>query len=74
MLNRMLRAPPIQSYMNKRTFFVALSHAKEIIIFPFSAERKDRYGKMQPQQLKKIHELFDALHTSEVLDVYKHKV
>ena len=52
---------------DKCAFFVALSRAKERVIFTFSKERMGRY-KIEKQSFSKIKELFDNLGGSQLVN------
>ncbi len=52
---------------DKCAFFVALSRAKERVIFTFSKERIGRY-KIEKQSISKIKELFDNLDRSQLVN------
>ncbi len=52
---------------DKCAFFVALSRAKERVIFTFSKERMGRY-KIEKQSISKIKELFDNLVGSQLVN------
>jgi superfamily I DNA/RNA helicase len=53
---------------DKCTFFVALSRAKEKVLFTFSKERKDHRGNVRQQSLTKIKVFFEALQNSQVVE------
>jgi superfamily I DNA/RNA helicase len=52
---------------DKCAFFVALSRAKERVIFTFSKERMGRY-KIEKQSISKIKELFNNLGGSQLVN------
>ncbi|MCL8537676.1 ATP-dependent helicase [Chryseobacterium gallinarum] len=58
---------------DKCAFFVALSRAKERVVFTFSEERDGRFG-IQPQTIDKIGVLFDELQKSGVVNILERKV
>ncbi|WP_343679410.1 ATP-dependent helicase [Chryseobacterium arthrosphaerae] len=59
---------------DKCTFFVALSRAKERVVFTFSGIRENgRFG-MQPQTYKNIRVLFDGLQNSGIVKMKKRKL
>jgi DNA helicase II / ATP-dependent DNA helicase PcrA len=51
---------------DKCTFFVALSRAKERVIFTFSREREGRYGNTETQSFSNIQVIFKELEASGV--------
>lgn len=53
---------------DKCTFFVALSRAKERVIFTFSKQREGRFG-MQSQTFTNIKVLFDELQKSRIVNI-----
>lgn len=53
---------------DKCTFFVALSRAKERVVFTFSKQREGRFGR-QPQTITKIAVLFEELTKSGVVNM-----
>lgn len=57
---------------DKCAFFVALSRAKERVIFTFSKERQGRFG-LQNQSFKKIEVLFEELEKSEIVSFDERK-
>lgn len=58
---------------DKCAFFVALSRAKERIVFTFSKKREDRFG-MQDQTIKKINVLFNELLKSGIATIEEKKI
>jgi superfamily I DNA/RNA helicase len=57
---------------DKCTFFVALSRAKERVVFTFSKQREGRFG-MQAQTITKIRVLFEELQKSGVVNMIERK-
>jgi Superfamily I DNA and RNA helicases len=57
---------------DKCAFFVALSRAKERVIFTFSKQREGRYG-IERQTITKIKVLFDELQKSGVVSMIEQK-
>lgn len=51
---------------DKCTFFVALSRAKERVVFTFSGLRKNKWDQMEQQNLSKIKILFTELENSGI--------
>jgi DNA helicase II / ATP-dependent DNA helicase PcrA len=58
---------------DKCAFFVALSRAKEKVIFTFSKQREGRYG-IERQTITKIKVLFDELQKSGVVQMMERKL
>jgi superfamily I DNA/RNA helicase len=54
---------------DKCAFFVALSRAKERVVFTFSKQREDRFGRMRPQSFNNIEILFKELENSGVVEI-----
>lgn len=54
---------------DKCAFFVALSRARERVIFTFSKRREDRRGQMRNQSIKNIQVLFRELSNSGVVSM-----
>lgn len=52
---------------DKCAFFVALSRAKERVVFTFSKTRCDKWGKTRRQEVKKIKVFFEELRSSNVV-------
>ncbi|AJW65039.1 ATP-dependent DNA helicase PcrA [Elizabethkingia miricola] len=59
---------------DKCTFFVALSRAKERVIFTFSKQREDRFGRLQAQSFTNIEILFQELENSGVVNIIERKI
>jgi len=57
---------------DKCAFFVALSRAKERVIFTFSKQRENRFG-VESQTIKNIKVLFDALQNSGIVTMVERK-
>ncbi|WP_052600154.1 UvrD-helicase domain-containing protein [Aureispira sp. CCB-QB1] len=55
---------------DKCSFFVALSRAKERIIFTFSKQRYDKWGTLKSQSIDKIMIFFKTLQDSKLVDFY----
>lgn len=53
---------------DKCAFFVALSRAKERVVFTFSKQRKDRFGRMRTQTFSTIEILFTELESSGIVE------
>ncbi|WP_138481354.1 UvrD-helicase domain-containing protein [Dyadobacter bucti] len=51
------------------TFFVALSRAKQRVVFTFSRSRTDAYGNIRIQKVSAIKEIVDTLMQSGLVDV-----
>jgi DNA helicase II / ATP-dependent DNA helicase PcrA len=49
---------------DKCTFFVALSRAKQRVVFTFSRSRPDKYGRMRYPSFEPIEEIFNELQNS----------
>lgn len=58
---------------DKCAFFVALSRAKEKVVFTFSKKRKGKFG-IESQTIKKIEILFEELSKSEVVKFEERKL
>lgn len=54
---------------DKCAFFVALSRAKERVVFTFSKKRVDRYGNPRVQSFDKIKVLFEELENSGLVEL-----
>ncbi|MBE9585710.1 ATP-dependent helicase [Mucilaginibacter sp. JRF] len=54
---------------DKCTFFVALSRAKERVIFTFSKERPNQYGRMFVQSIDNIQVILDELENSGIVTI-----
>jgi DNA helicase II / ATP-dependent DNA helicase PcrA len=61
-----------QADEDKRAFFVALSRAKERVVFTCCKQRKDRYGLIKTQKVHNIREIFLALRNSDIVNVIQH--
>ncbi|ROI03301.1 ATP-dependent helicase [Chryseobacterium sp. G0240] len=59
---------------DKCTFFVALSRAKERVIFTFSKQREDRFGRLQTQSFTNIEILFQELENSGIVSMIEKKL
>lgn len=55
---------------DKCAFFVALSRAKERVVFTFSQQRELRFG-MRPQAMTNIEVLFDELEKSGIVEIHE---
>lgn len=55
-----------QADEDKCTFFVALSRAKNRVIFTFSKMRPDRYNQLRPQKITDIQEILEGLNSSGI--------
>ena len=53
---------------DKCAFFVALSRAKERVVFTFSKTRADKYGRIRNQGIEKIKIIFEELQNSKIVD------
>ncbi len=53
---------------DKCAFFVALSRAKERVVFTFSETRINRFGKIEPQKFNNIKVIFDELENSSIVE------
>jgi DNA helicase II / ATP-dependent DNA helicase PcrA len=62
-----------QADEDKCAFFVALSRAKEKVIFTFSKQREDKYGRMRPQSINNIEVLFQELQKSGIVTMTERK-
>ncbi|MGJ1435149.1 UvrD-helicase domain-containing protein [Sphingobacterium siyangense] len=51
------------------TFFVALSRAKNRVIFTFSKTRTDKFNRVQPQNMKNIRDILNGLVNSNLATV-----
>lgn len=58
---------------DKCTFFVALSRAKERVVFTFSYKREGRFG-IESQSVEKIKVIIDSLLKSEIVTTEKRKL
>lgn len=56
---------------DKCTFFVALSRAKERVVFTFSHLRYDKYGRQRQQSTDVIQEIIDELEKSGLVEIEK---
>lgn len=54
---------------DKCAFFVAVSRAKQRVVFTFSETRPDKYGRVQKQNRAAIAPLYQALHQSGLVDI-----
>ncbi len=54
---------------DKRSFFVALSRAKERVVITFSKKREGRYGKQENQTLSSIQEVYAVLNSSGLVEM-----
>lgn len=54
---------------DKCTFFVALSRAKERVVFTFSKVREDRFGRPQSQSFDNIEVIFKELENSGIAEI-----
>ena len=52
---------------DKCAFFVALSRAKERVVFTFSKTRDDKWGRTKQQSIGKIKVLFEELQSSKIV-------
>lgn len=53
---------------DKCAFFVALSRAKERVVFTFSKTRADKYGRVRNQGIEKIKVIFEELQNSKIVE------
>lgn len=53
---------------DKCAFFVALSRAKERVVFTFSKTRTDKYGRVRNQGIEKIKVIFEELQNSKIVE------
>lgn len=58
-----------QSNEDNCAFFVALSRAKERVIFTFSKERHDKFGRIKSQSFDNIRPIFDAMNSSGLVNL-----
>lgn len=58
-----------QSNEDNCAFFVALSRAKERVIFTFSKTRKDKFGRSRSQSYNSIHPIIDTMHNSGLVNL-----
>ncbi|MPT35257.1 MAG: ATP-dependent helicase, partial [Flavobacterium sp.] len=58
---------------DKCAFFVALSRAKERVIFTFSKERVDKYGRTRVQSAKNIEIILLELQNSGIVEIKERK-
>lgn len=58
---------------DKCAFFVALSRAKERVVFTFSKQREDKYGRMRDQSINNIEILFQELENSGIVNMIERK-
>ncbi|PPL02280.1 UvrD-helicase domain-containing protein [Parapedobacter indicus] len=58
---------------DKCAFFVALSRAKERVVFTFSKQREDKYGRMRNQSINNIEILFQELEKSGVVNIIERR-
>lgn len=58
-----------QSNEDNCAFFVALSRAKERVIFTFSKTRKDRYGRSRLQSFDNIRPIIDTMKSSGLVNL-----
>lgn len=49
------------------TFFVALSRAKEKVVFTFSKKRKNQYGQLKPQSIENIKVILEEMEKSGIV-------
>lgn len=54
---------------DKCTFFVALSRAKERVVFTFCHEREDKNGRLRPQSFNNIEVFFTELEKSGIVEI-----
>jgi superfamily I DNA/RNA helicase len=54
---------------DKCTFFVALSRAKERVVFTFSKSRPDYYGRLRPQSSENIQVILNELYNSGIVEM-----
>jgi len=52
---------------DKCAFFVALSKAKERVVFTFSKTRKNKWGNLRNQNFKEIRVIFNKHHNSGIV-------
>ncbi|WP_217607187.1 UvrD-helicase domain-containing protein [Chitinophaga sp. GbtcB8] len=58
---------------DKCAFFVALSRAKERVVFTFSKQREDKYGRMRNQSINDIKILLQELENSGIVNMIERK-
>lgn len=58
---------------DKCTFFVALSRAKERVVFTFSKQREDRYGRLRGQSIEGIKIILQELQNSGIVNMVERK-
>ncbi len=58
---------------DKCTFFVALSRAKERVVFTFSKQREDRYGRLRDQSIEGIKIILQELQNSGIVNMIERK-
>lgn len=58
---------------DKCTFFVALSRAKERVVFTFSKQREDRFGRLRGQSIEGIKIMLQELQNSGVVNMVERK-
>jgi len=58
-----------QSNEDNCAFFVALSRAKERVIFTFSKTRKDKFGKLRNQSFDNIRPILDTMNKSNLVNL-----
>ncbi|UKB78634.1 UvrD-helicase domain-containing protein [Chryseobacterium sp. MEBOG07] len=58
---------------DKCAFFVALSRAKERVVFTFSKQRLDRFGRTRAQSIANIKVLFQELQNSGIVEMNERK-
>ncbi|MGP4712811.1 MULTISPECIES: UvrD-helicase domain-containing protein [unclassified Psychrobacter] len=58
-----------QSNEDNRAFFVALSRAKKRVIFTFSKERQDKFGRVRNQSFENIRPILDTMNSSGLVNI-----
>ena len=58
-----------QSHEDNCAFFVALSRAKERVIFTFSKTRKDKFGRSRSQSFANIRPILDTMNKSSLVNL-----
>jgi superfamily I DNA/RNA helicase len=59
---------------DKCAFFVALSRAKERVVFTFSKTREDKFKKLRTQSFRKIEIFFKELENSGIVEIEDKKI
>lgn len=56
---------------DENAFFVALSRAKNVVVFTFAGQREDKYGNLKPQSVQNVSCIYNVLNNSSLVEFQK---